>query len=173
MIVGFLLFTSIMLSIVVIVLAIEMSSLEDRLSDQKANANYYRSKSDQYWDRLVETNKFNRKLIKSVDKLQDELIDALHEAESFRELANERSEEIEKQDERINILKRELENEFEWSMQYSESMDRLAGELEQTQETLNMLEHGYQLLKDENAELEDEIEALQQYIMESEYGDDL
>lgn len=191
---GFLLFTTIMLSIVVVVLAIEMSSLENRLSDYKANTEYYRSKSDHYWNRLVERGDEIRKLNQSFGvyyeankDLQNQLADALHEAESFRELAKERSEEIEKQDERIHILKRELENEFDWSMRYSESVDRYAtwlyesqeevkkleGELEQTQETLNMLEHGYQLLKEENSELEDEIEALQQYIMESEYGDDL
>lgn len=100
-------------------------------------------------------------LDKRVDELLDELIDALHEAESFRELANERSDEIEKQNQQIKSLKNELENEFDWSMRYSESVDkyarlydeslkesaRLEGELEQTQETLNMLEYGYELLQ--------------------------
>ena len=56
--------------------------------------------------------------------LQNQLADALHEAESFRELAKERSEEIEKQKEQIKSLKNELENEFDWSMRYSESVDK-------------------------------------------------
>lgn len=163
---GFLLFTSIMLSIVVIVLAIEMSSLEDRLSGENALSEYYRSKSNSYFNRLTETSKLNRKLMKSVGKLQDELADALHEAESFRELAKERLEEIEKQDERIHILKRELENEFDWSMRYSESVDRYATWLYESQEEVKKLQ-------EENSKLEDKVDELEQYIMESEYGDDL
>ena len=96
-------------------------------------------------------------LDKRVDELLDELIDALHEAESFRELANERSDEIEKKNQQIRSLKNETENEFDWSMRYSESADRLAGELEQTQETLNMLAYGYRLLQYENKRLKTDL----------------
>ena len=117
--------------------------------------------ADSYWQYYCEACSDKRDLKKEIDKLQNELIDALHEAESFRELAKERSEEIEKLEERNKWLQYELENEFDWSMRYSESVDkysqlydealkesvRLEGELEQTQETLNMLEHGYELLQ--------------------------
>ena len=63
--------------------------------------------------------------------------------------------------EQIDELQLELQNESEWAMEYQESVDkyarlydealkesvRLEGELEQTQETLNMLEYGYELLQ--------------------------
>jgi len=95
--------------------------------------------------------------------------------------------EKEELEERNKWLQYELENEFEWSMLYSESVDkyarlydealeecsRLEGELEQTQETLNMLEYGYELLVEEKEALEDKVDELETYIMETEYGDDM
>ena len=195
----FFLFSTIMLSIVVIVLSIEITRLEDHLSNKEASKHYYRSKSSDYFDRLLERAKEIRELRKEVEEWKglykgkkilaeslDERVKELTELTVWLEtelgnvqadLIDERyvitqlNEEIEKLEGRNKWLQYELENEFEWSMLYSESVDkyarlydealkesaRLEGELEQTQETLNMLEYGYQLLQDENKRLKTDL----------------
>lgn len=177
-----LIFAVLSLTLISLWLVNELVKISKVLKEEKEISEMRKNWADTYWIAYGEACDRNRELRKEleelkglyegktilaesldkrVDELLDELIDALHEAESFRELANERSDEIEKQNQQIRSLKNEIENEFDWSMRYSESVDkyarlydeslkesaRLEGELEQTQETLNMLEYGYELLQ--------------------------
>lgn len=160
----FFLFSTIVLSIVVIVLSIEISRLENNLSNKEASKHYYRSKSSDYFDRLLERAKEIRMLKKEAEKWKGLYKEKKILAESLDERLKEQSDGIEKLKEGNKWLQYELENEFEWSMLYSESVDKYArlyeetlGELEQTKETLNMLEYGYQLLQDENKRLKEDL----------------
>lgn len=120
-------------------------------------------------------------LLNANKALQEELernrrLNALYEgktilSESLDERVKELSDEIEKLEGKNKWLQYELENEFEWSMLYSESVDkyarlhdealkesvRLEGELEQTKDTLNMLAYGYRLLQYENKQLKTDL----------------
>ena len=159
-----LIFSTLALTLISLWLANELLNANKALQEEKEASEMRRKWVDSYWQYYCEALERNRQL------------NVLYEgktilAESLDERVKELSDEIERQDERIHILKRELENEFEWSMLYSESVDkyarlhdealkesvRLEGELEQTQETLNMLEYGYLLLQDENKQLKTDL----------------
>lgn len=184
-----LIFATLSLTLISLWLVNELVVISKALQEEKEMSEMRRKWADTYWTAYSETYGRNRELRKELDiyyeankDLQNQLADTLHEAETWNrtskelrslyegkriladsldERVKELSEEIEKLEGRNKWLQYELENEFEWSMRYSESVDkyarlydealkesvRLEGELEQTQETLNMLEYGYELLQ--------------------------
>lgn len=170
-----LIFAVLSLTLISLWLVNELVTISKALQEEKEISKMRRKWADTYWKYYCEACSDKRDLKKELDiyyeankDLQNQLADALHEAESLnKELAESNGElgnwyraNLELQ-EQIDELQLELQNESEWAIEYQESVDkyarlydeslkecvRLEGELEQTQETLNMLEYGYELLQ--------------------------
>lgn len=156
-----LIFATLSLTLISLWLVNELVTISKALQEEKEMSEIRRKWADTYWTAYSETYGRNRELRKELEELKGLYKGKTILAESLDERVKELSEEIEKLEERNKWLQYELENEFDWSMRYSESVDkyarlydealkesvRLEGELEQTQETLNTLEYGYELLQ--------------------------
>lgn len=157
------------------------------LKEEKATSEMIRRWADTYWQYYVEACDRNRELRKEIDRLSDDLermtfkshvkddylqwrfdriqelesqlADALHDAEHFRGMSIDKGNVIEELNERIIQLEQLAQHEFEWSMEYSASVEKYAGLYDEALKEIDRLE--------------DKVDELEQYIMEIEYGDDL
>lgn len=142
-----LIFAVLSLTLISLWLVNELVIISKVLQEEKEMSEMRRNWADTYWKYYCEACSDKRDLKRELEELRGLYEGKTILAESLDERVEELLDEIERLNEQNKWLQYELENEFEWSMLYSESADRLAGELEQTQETLNMLEHGYELLQ--------------------------
>lgn len=156
-----LIFATLSLTLISLWLVNELYDTNKLLQEEKEMSEMRRKWADTYWIAYGEACSRNRELRGETVRLETELGNVEADLIDERYVITQMSDEIEKLKERNKWLQYELENEFEWSMRYSESVDkyarlydealkesvRLEGELEQTQETLNMLEYGYELLQ--------------------------